>query len=295
MARPLRVHIPGALYHVMSRGNARQAIFLGPEDYDYFLERLSVTTSRLGVRCRAYCLMYNHFHLLLEPSQLPISRMMQQLNSSYSQRFNCRHERVGHVLQGRFKALLIDRDDYFRRVLRYIVLNPVRASVVQHPADWPWSSYRATAGLVEKPPFLALDDVWKAFEAANERRAQEVYADFVGAGAANVGDAPSGPVVYGSGAFVNRVGVALAPHRDQHDIVYAERFAVRPTLDHLFTSAGDPHARDVSMREAYERHGYTLREIGDFVGRHPGTVWRRIRRFGARASIGEHEAEKIEI
>jgi hypothetical protein len=221
--------------------------------------------------------------------------MMQQLNSSYSQWFNCRHERVGHVLQGRFKALLIDRDDYFRRVLRYIVPNPVRAGVVQHPADWPWSSYRATAGLVERAPFLALDDVWKAFEPADERRAQELYADFVSAGAADVSDAPGGPVVYGSSTFVTHVGVALARHRDEHDIVYAERFAVRPPLDQLFPNTADAHSRDASMLEAYERHGYTLREIGDFVGRHPGTVWRSIRRVGKRVSSGRREAEKIEI
>ena len=228
MARPLRVHIPGALYHVMSRGNARQAIFVGPEDYEYFLERLSVTTSRFGVRCRAYCLMYNHFHLLLEPNQLPISRMMQQLNSSYSQRFNCRHERVGHVLQGRFKALLIDRDDYFRRVLRYIVLNPVRASVVQHPADWPWSSYRATAGLVERPSFLALDDVWKAFEARDERRAQEIDADFVGAGAADDGDAPSGP------------SYTAAPHLSHASV---SRLHATTTCTISFTPSDSPSGR----------------------------------------------------
>jgi hypothetical protein len=197
MARPLRVHIPGALYHVMSRGNARQEIFFGSEDYEYFLERLSVTATRLQVRCRAHCL-----------------------------------------------------------------------------------------------TFLALDDVWKAFEPADQRRAQERNADFVGAGAADFGDAPTGPVVYGSGTFVTQVGLTLASHRDKHDIVHAERFAVRPPLDQLFTHAGDAHSRDASMREAYERHGYTLREIGAFVGRHPGTVWRRIRCVGERVG---NEAEKIEI
>src|SRR5258706_5066069 len=161
MARPLRVHIPGALYHVMSRGNARQEIFVDPDDYQYFLDRLTVVTARVRVRCRAYCLMPNHFHLLLEPGELPLSKMMQQLNSSYTQWFNRRHDRVGHVLQGRPKELLIDRDDYFRRVLRYIVLNPIRASLVEHPAEWPWSSFRATAGLEKPAAFLALDEVWR--------------------------------------------------------------------------------------------------------------------------------------
>ena len=295
MVRPLRLHIPGALYHVMSRGNARQEIFLGAEDYEHFLERLSVTTRRFCVRCRAYCLMHNHFHLLLEPNQLPLSRMMQQLNSSYSQWFNRRHGRVGHVLQGRFKAPLIDRDDYFRRVLRYIALNPVRARVAKHPADWPWSSYRATAGLVEPPSVLALDDVWKAFDPADHGRAQRLYAEFVGGGPSDAGDAPSGRLFYGSSIFARCVGATLTPHRDKHDIVYAERFAARPPLDSLFTDAIDAHALDVSMRDAFEHHGYTLREIGEFIGRHPGTVWRRIRRVAERRGMSERGTEKIEI
>lgn len=294
MARPLRVHIPGALYHVMSRGNARQEIFLDSGDCERFLERLSATTVRFRVHCRAYCLMPNHFHLLLEPGALPLSRMMQQLNSSYSQSFNRRHERVGHVLQGRFKALLIDRDDYFRRVLRYIVLNPVRARLVRHPAEWPWSSYSATAGLVGPVQFLALDEVWKAFESVDVGRAQALYADFVDAGSA-VGDAPAGPIVCGSDAFAARVGVALASFRDSGDIVYAERFAVRPSLDVLFANVQGAQACDLSMRDAFERHGYTLREIGEFIGRHPGTVWKRIRRFAPGLASAGDKTAKIEI
>ena len=208
----------------MSRGNARQQIFLDAEDYAHFLVRLSATTARLGVRCRAHCLMNNHVHLLLEPNQFPLSRMMQQLNSSYSQWFNRRHQRIGHVLQGRFKALLIDRNDYFRRVLRYIVLNPVRAGVAVHPADCPWSSYRATAGLGAPPPFLALDSVWKAFDTECPR-AQQLYVAYIAAGSSEPADRPTGPMACGSEAFLERVGVALEPHRDARDVVYAERFA----------------------------------------------------------------------
>ena len=182
MARPLRLHIPGALYHVMSRGNAKQAIFLGGQDYERFLELLSATTSRFGVLCLAYCLMQNHFHLLLEPHERSVSRMMQHLNSAYSQWFNRRHQRVGHLLQGRFKALLVDRDAYVLQVLRYIVLNPVEAGLVSDPAEWRWSSYRATVGRSAAPAFLALDDVWKAFD-ADVGRARSRFAEFVDAGA----------------------------------------------------------------------------------------------------------------
>ena len=180
-------------------------------------------------------------------------------------------------------------------MLRYIVLNPVRAHLVEHPADWPWSSYRATAGLEAPPPFLALDDVWKAFD-ADGARARQLYTAFVAAGPSDRADAPSGALVFGSDALVARVGAALERHRENREVVYAERFACRPTLDRLFANVGDARARDRSMRDAFERHGYTLREISDFVGRPPATVWRRIRRVAERAApVDSPEAEKIEI
>jgi putative transposase len=295
MARPLRIHIPGALYHVMSRGNARQEIFLDADDYAYFLERLSATSARFDVMCRAYCLMPNHFHLLVEPDRFPLSRMMHQLNSTYSQRFNLRHERVGHVLQGRFKALLIDVEDYFRRVLRYIALNPVRAELVVHPKDWAWSSYRATAGIDAPPTFLALGRVWGAFS-ADSVSACERYEAFVTASPPEPQDRPAGPLVCGSDAFLARVEPALEPHRHERDVVYGERFACRPSLAHLFTNSGDRDALDVAMWAAFERHGYTLREVGEFLGRPPATVWRRVRR-GARsvAAVVVSKNEKREI
>jgi len=284
MARPLRLHIPGALYHVMSRGNAKQPIFIESQDYERFLELLAETMLRFGVSCRAYCLMPNHFHLLLEPRDFPLSRMMQQLNSAYSQLFNRRHDRVGHVLQGRFKALLVDRDGYFLQVLRYIVLNPVEAGLVSDPAEWRWSSYCATAGRNAAPALLALTEVWQAFDATGSR-AQRRFVDFVDAGRGQA--PPPGVVVVGSTAFAAEVGVALEPHRGNRDYRHAERYAVRPSLDRLLAEGCDGAARGVLMREAYRRYGYTLREIGAFVGQHPSTVLRCIRRAGLEHAPSE--------
>jgi putative transposase len=172
MARPLRVHVPGAMYHVMSRGNARQEIFLDDEDYERFFHRLAITSARFKVRCRACCLMPNHYHLVLEPATLPLSRMMQQLNSSYSQWFNRRHDRVGHVLQGRFRSLVLDDESYLRRVVRYIVLNPVRARLVEDPSQWRWSSYNAHAyTLTEIGECVGrpASTVWRRIQRAAER------------------------------------------------------------------------------------------------------------------------------
>ena len=273
MARPLRLHIPGALYHVMSRGNDRQPIFLDTVDYQHFLDLLSVAADRFSVRCYAYCLIVNHFHLLLEIGDYPLSRMMQQLNSTYCQWFNRRHHRVGHLLQGRFKALLVDRSFYFLQVLRYVVLNPVEAGLVDHPAEWPWSSYRATTGSIGAPSCLAMDAVWKAFD-GDAGVAQRQFADFVGAGPPP--EAPSAPVVVGSAAFTAQVGAALEPFRNVREISKAERLATRLALSELFAGR-DRQPQNVLMREAFRRYGYTLRQIGDFVGCHPSTVWRRMR------------------
>ncbi len=275
MARPLRLHVPGALYHVMSRGNAKQSIFLRDEDYRQFLDLLTVTTARFDIVCRAYCLMPNHFHLLLEPSAHPLSRMMQQLNSAYSQWFNRRHQRVGHVLQGRFKALLVDRNEYFLQVLRYILLNPVRAGLAGSAQEWHWSSYNVTAGAGAERSFLALEDVWLAFD-ADADRARSLFVEFVAAGVERA--EPQGPVALGSASFRDGISALLEPHRQAREISKGERFAMRPSLEQLFAGPQDGSCRDSLMSEAFRSHGYTLREIAQLFDIHPSTVFKHIRR-----------------
>jgi putative transposase len=125
MARPLRIEFPGALYHVTARGNARQDIFLDDEDRQRFLGVLARGVSRFHLLLHAYCLMENHFHLVVETPEANLSKAMRQLNGVYTQAFNRRHKRVGHVLQGRFKAIVVDRDSYLLELCRYVVLNPV--------------------------------------------------------------------------------------------------------------------------------------------------------------------------
>ena len=279
----------------MSRGNARQEIFLEPDDYGRFLIRLAATSNRFNIRCRAYCLMPNHYHLLLEPAALPLSRMMQQLNSSYGQWFNRRHARVGHVMQGRFKALVLDDESYLRRVARYIALNPVRAGLVETPEQWRWSSYRATAGLEEPARFLFLDRVWHSFD-IDGVRPQQRFADFVTAGPRRGGSPPVVSVAFGAVAFTDQIDVVIAPQRETSDLLYAERFACRPPLDRLFADARDAAALDAAMHVAFACHAYTLSEIGRFVGRPAPTVWRRIQRASHRIAVPNcHQNEKIEI
>ena len=144
MSRPLRLEFPGALYHVTARGNARADIFLDDEDRDRFLLLLKDEIIQQGWRCYAWCLMDNHYHFLIETPEANLSRGMQRLNGRYTQSFNRIHQRVGHIFQGRYKAILVEKESHLLELCRYIVLNPVRAGMVDDVSQWQWSSYHDT-------------------------------------------------------------------------------------------------------------------------------------------------------
>jgi REP-associated tyrosine transposase len=288
MARPLRLHIPGAIYHVMSRGNAKQDIFLDDIDRERFLALLGDSCDRFGVRCLTYCLMGNHYHALLQPQELTLSRMMQQLNSTYCQWFNRRHGRVGHVLQGRFKALLVDYDVYLLRAVRYILRNPLADARVANPGHWKWSSYRAIAGLEHAPAFLHVDSILAMFTETTAATAQQQFERFV----AHTEDDgyPGGPFVYGSNAFKMRVNALLEPNRANSDFVYRERFAGRPPLHTLFLNVYNRSSMDSAMRDAYLQYAYTLREIADLAGCSHAAVWSRVHGVNSRTGLPTRRA-----
>jgi putative transposase len=172
MSRPLRLQFPGALYHVTSRGDGREPIYLDDTDRRAFLAVLSQVCERYDWSCHSYCLMTNHYHLLIETRAATLSRGMRQLNGVYTQRFNRMHGRVGHVYQGRYSAILVQRERHLLEVLRYIVLNPVRARMVSDASDWPWSSYRAAIGVAPSPPWLLTDGLAAIFGSGSEGRRQ---------------------------------------------------------------------------------------------------------------------------
>jgi len=178
MARPLRIEFPGALYHVTSRGDRQELIFEDDEDRTGFLAILAAVISRFRWRCHAYCLMGNHYHLMIETPDGNLTKGMRQLNGVFTQWSNRRHKRSGHLFQGRYKAILVDRDSYFVELARYVVLNPVRAMVVKHPQQWPWSSYRAMTGAVVAPRWLTPGDLLAEF---GKRRgeARKKYQEFI--------------------------------------------------------------------------------------------------------------------
>ena len=178
MSRPLRLEFPEALYHITSRGDRRESIFDDDDDRLAFLHILSEVVERFNWLCYAWCLMSNHYHLLIQTPDGNLSKGMRQLNGVFTQTSNRRHRRVGHLFQGRYKAILVDSDAYLLELSRYIVLNPVRARMVKTPEAWAWSSYRATMGLAEAEPCLAVDGLLAQF-ARSRAVAQARYAQFV--------------------------------------------------------------------------------------------------------------------
>jgi REP element-mobilizing transposase RayT len=188
MARPLRIEFPGAIYHVTSRGDRREPIFEDDEDRHNFLAIVGQAMERFDATVLAYCLMNNHYHIVVHTRRGSLSRLMQQLNGVYTQVYNRRHRKVGHLFQGRFKAILVDENAYLLEVCRYVDLNPLRARTVRDPGNWPWSSYRAHTGSTPAPVWLDTSAVHgyvlgrDAVTAADRRKAAQRYVELVAAG-----------------------------------------------------------------------------------------------------------------
>ena len=171
MARALRIEYPGAVYHVTSRGNERRDIFLDDDDRRMFLALLAQAVVRFGWILTAYTLMTNHFHLVVETPTPTLSRGMQWLNGTYAAWFNRKHRRSGHLLGDRFHAFIVEKETYYLSLLRYVVLNPVRAKIVERPEQYPWSSYRAMAGYGGAPEWLTLSELAERFGPGEEWQA----------------------------------------------------------------------------------------------------------------------------
>ncbi len=285
MARPLRIEFAGAVYHVTARGDRRQAIFKDDEDRQRFLAILARTIALRKWICHAYCLMGNHYHLLIETPEPDLSKGMRSLNGEYTQAFNWRHKRPGHVFQGRYKAVLVEKETHLLELCRYVVLNPVRSRSmkVRSPEEWAWSSYRAAAGLSEPPAFLAVGWVLARF-GRNRSEAQARYRAFVEQGQRS--DAPSpekaarGGLILGTERFQRSVMGQMKQAGSGDEFIRSHRRAVKLSLDELFvpTVVGDKTARDAAIRRAYEDLGYKLREIGDHLGMHYASISRIARR-----------------
>jgi putative transposase len=272
VARPLRIEYGGALYHTTSRGNARQDIFLNDEDRHNFLEVLEDVVAQFNWVCHAYCLMSNHYHLLVETPDANFSRGMRQLNGVYTQAFNRRHKRVGHLLQGRYKAILVEKDSHLLELARYIVLNPVRVQLVRHPRDWRWSSYGATAGEEEPLNLLTTDWILSQFHGYREQAMKE-YRRLVEQGyGADPWVELRGGVVLGTERFAEELKPLLEEQAHTVEIPRRERLVTRPKLEELMLGIEDKTERNERVYRAVRVYGYTLKDVADASGLHYSTV-----------------------
>jgi REP element-mobilizing transposase RayT len=275
MSRPLRIEYPGAIYHITSRGNAKMPIFEDDEDRECFIDILEDVVKRFNWVVHAYCIMDNHYHLLVETVDGILSKGMRHLNGLYTQRFNRSHDRVGHIFQGRFKSVLVNRESHLLELCRYVVLNPVRAGMVKEIDQYRWSSYRATAGLEGKPECLTVDWILSQFD-MKKTEAENSYKKFVhaGLGISSPWEDLKGQSILGDKEFEEKLKPALKDKSTLKEITRVDRFALRPSLEDVFinTQEKGKRVRNGLIRKAHLDYGYTLSEIGRYLGLHYTTV-----------------------
>lgn len=273
MSRPLRIEYPGAVYHVTARGNRRSNIFTDEEDNSVFLAILAETVKRFHVLCHGHCLMGNHYHLMLETIEGNLCRAMRHLNGAYTQTYNRKHRKCGHVFQGRYKAILIQKSSHLLEVCRYVVLNPVRAGIVDAPAEWPWSSYRSTAGMEMEPEHLTTGWVLSQF-GEDVGTARVRYVEFVNDGSSRkaLGEVASG-IVLGGSDFVSQSMLLAHGEGDITEIPREQRYVGRPKLSELMCGAG---GRFEKWLRAVE-YGYTQKEVAKQCNVHYSYVSRMLK------------------
>jgi REP element-mobilizing transposase RayT len=286
MARPLRVEYPGAFYHVIARGNNREKLFKNDRDNEKFIEYLEKAVERFSIIIHTYCLMSNHYHLLVETPEANLSKAMQWVNVSYATYFNIKRRRHGHLFQGRFKAILIDADEYLKHLSRYIHLNPVRAKMVSSPAEYLWSSYGAFVGQQKAPQFLETHWLLSNF-GKNKKVAQRNYRDFVEKVDAQTVENPYKHVtegfLLGDEYFVNWVKETfLSSRKDEKEIPQLKKLKPKIALENVVKAVAldfactkefiivkgrkKNKAREVAMYLARDMSGVSCKDLGLYFG-----------------------------
>ncbi len=277
MARPLRIELAGGLYHVTSRGDRREDIYLTDEDRRAWINIFAAACKRFNWICHAYCLMNNHYHIVVETVDGNLSKGMRHLNGVYTQWFNRHHGRIGHVFQGRYKSILVEKEHYLLELARYVVLNPVRARIVEDVRDWPWSSFPAMIGEATRPTWLARD--WLLGRFGQQRDiAIGGYIDFVraGVGLPSVWEKLKNPIYLGSDQFADGLKNSIAHKARLDEIPRAQRRLLAKSLKEYVSGFAD---RKEGMAKAYLSGAYTMKGIAQQFGVHYSTVSRAVKAF----------------
>ena len=305
MSRSLRIEYPGAFYHITARGNERKAIFRAKENYEKFISYLESATQRYGAQIHCFCLMPNHYHLLLETPWGNLHTILHHLNTSYTNYFNAKTRRAGHLLQGRYHAILVEKDSYALELSRYIHLNPVRARLVSDPARYSWSSYSIYIGMGKGCGWLEKRFILNQIS-TKERRAQKGYEKYVKEGARQKMDHPLekvvGSTLLGSDGFIEWVRAKWIEKKDiSRDVPALRRLARWPDLSTILRQtrkvfgSGTAESRRVALYLSHRLSGASLREVGKFFGGiGPSAVTQNTRRFGVRLAEDRGLSEKVD-
>lgn len=293
MARPLRLELPGAVYHLTSLGNAGQTVFRTAEDSELFLEILGEVCGRFDWRCLAYCLLPERYHLVVETRRATLARGMRQLNGRYTQAFNRRHGVGGHVFQGRYKAVMVEKPGYVAAVCRDLLRQPLERGLAVDPVAWRWSACRALLRRLPSgrgaPAWLAVDDLLALYGLDREEARRRCAADLEADDRPSVWDHLRHQVFLGSDAFVaemrERAAAAAAGRGSLAEIPRAQWQAPPPPLAGFVAEAG---SREEAMARAYLSGAHSQSRIAAHFGVHYSTVSRAVRRFekGLEAARG---------
>ncbi|MBN2580383.1 MAG: transposase [Pirellulales bacterium] len=271
MVRPLRLEFPGAVYHVMSRGNERQPIVRDAIDYQKRIDWLRRTVEMYGWQLFAFVIMRNHDHLFLKTPEPNLSQGMHLFNGSYTGYFNRRHRRCGHLFQGRYRGHIIDEEGYYLEVSRYIHLNPVRARLVQRPEDYPYSSYRSYCGKERQWPWVASASVLQEFD-RDSAAARRAYRRFVYAGIAEKKSSPfveaEGGLILGSSKFIDRIRKLLGKLPSNREVPALRQLRPRPSLPQIVKLVADHFDCDSSAWRPGARINDSARAAAAYLARH---------------------------
>lgn len=306
MARKPRIHYPGAVYHVILRGNGKQDIFFEDQDRYRFYLLLQEGIERYHHRVHAFCLMTNHIHLVVQVADIPLSRIMQNLSFRYTRWVNWRHDRSGHLFQGRYKAVLVDGDSYLLELVRYVHLNPIRAKMVTTLEDYPWTSHHAYFGR-ETLPWLATESTLSMFSGKKER-AVRAYVAFIGDGLVQGrrpefhGEGVDDSRVFGDNEFVERMtgeGRETAGKIAVEDIlsVICRRYSISPgDLARAGKERAPARVRSMAAWVVQDVPSVTLRELAERTGRDISSLSAAAQRLQKRSSAApELQREKEEL
>ena len=271
----------------MSRGNRKAVIFEDDADRRRFVRLLGEAAGRYRLLCHSYCLMGNHYHAVIECSDANLSAAMSWLNGVFAQYSNRRHGRTGHLLQGRFKSVLIGNDTYLRAANTYVLMNPVKSGLAEDPSEWRWSSYRATVGIEAPPLWLDLSWLNWVFGGRTLRDAQRSFKDFVSGPTDE--SLPNEGLVFGDQTLRGEVRAAIGATLHQSRLPREYRAVARPTLGELFPRHLPKIDRNTRILRAHVVHGYRFAEIGACLFIHPNTIGRVVQTLRKRGGVDPEE------